>query len=129
MNTIKPVLVIRFVAFLGVITIVSLCDCHSASAQGIVVGGRGQFAPSPTLSPYLDLLRFNGGVLPNYQQFVRPQIRLRETLVQQSTTIQQQQRTIRSMQSRVATPNRQNATTGVHAGFLQYSTFYPSLQR
>lgn len=33
---------------------------------------------SPTVSPYLNLTRFNGGGLPNYYALVRPRIQQRE---------------------------------------------------
>lgn len=38
----------------------------------------------PTLSPYLDLYRNGQGAMPNYHQFVRPQLRLQQILDQQN---------------------------------------------
>ncbi|WP_145301985.1 hypothetical protein [Crateriforma conspicua] len=100
-----------------------------ASTGAICGQGIGSSYPrSPTLSPYLDLLRNDGGVLPNYQQFVRPKIQLRAQIERQNYEIQRQRRAIRSLDRRVSTPQAPgNLTTGVRASFLRYSTFYPSL--
>jgi hypothetical protein len=109
-----------------VIGLMSVFDVVPAQAQGTAVGP----APgaTPTLSPYLGLLRSRSGVLPNYQQFVRPQIQLRSTLSRQQRAIDLQSRSIRAVDRRVSTlRDPRDSTTGVRSGFRQYSTFYPAL--
>ena len=108
--------------------IVALFCTANANAQGISVG------PAPgttqTFSPYLGLLRTGGGILPNYQQFVRPRLQLQDTLNRQQQAIRLQAGQLRATQRRVSTLKDPSAlTTGVRSGFLQYSTFYPSLQQ
>lgn len=98
-----------------------------AHAQGISVG------PAPgttqTFSPYLGLLRSGGGILPNYQQFVRPRLQLQDTLNRQQQALKLQANELQATQRRVSTlRDPSGLTTGVRSGFLQYSTFYPGLQ-
>jgi len=93
-------------------------------------GPGSYYSTTPTLSPYLDLLRNDGGVLPNYQQFVRPRLQLRSNLAQQAQAIERQRRAINTLNRRTLNTSRPTgATTGVRSGFLQYSTFYPALNR
>jgi len=99
-----------------------------AAPQPTIAQGIDPFGPygAPTLSPYLDLLRQDGGVLPNYQQFVRPQLRLRRALRSQQSAIERQRREIGQLR-RSPPRTRPGFTTGVRAGFLQYGRFYPGL--
>ncbi|MEM6365860.1 MAG: hypothetical protein AAF745_15640 [Planctomycetota bacterium] len=101
-----------------------------ASAQNVGPPLSVTVPQSPTLSPYLGLLRTDGGVLPNYQLFVRPRIELQQRLRQQAAAINQQRRVLNTLQDqRRGIPSGPPATTGVRAGFLRYSTFYPNLNR
>ncbi|MEM9366175.1 MAG: hypothetical protein AAGD07_09270 [Planctomycetota bacterium] len=97
--------------------------------QSPVLGPTGGYTRTPTLSPYLDLLRFNGGVLPNYQQFVRPRLELNRTLQSQARQIDRQNRALYQLNRQISRPTAQGTETGVRSGFLQYSTYYPALQR
>ena len=85
---------------------------------------------SPTLSPYLNLLRdggLDGGGLPNYHTFVRP------TLEQQRVN-QQQQRSINRVGSEVRAVNRQLISdplrsaglrpTGHQTTYMYHSHYY-----
>ena len=115
----------RSLGMLAVAVGLCLIEVRSAEAQQPI--GRTMALPTaPTLSPYLDLLRRDSGVLPNFQQFVRPQLRLTQRLQAQSQSIQRQQQAINLVNRRVNTLQQtpQQATTGVQTGFLQYSTFY-----
>lgn len=80
----------------------------------------------PTLSPYLDLFRRDGGALPNYYTFVRPK--------QNVLRFQQNQRRINSQLERsvVGLQQEQQAfqaagvrATGNTGAYLNYSHFYP----
>lgn len=100
------------------------------SIGGPPIGGIGkpQFAPlSPPLSPYLDLLRADSGVVSPYHSFVLPQKRITQQQTQQASQIHQ-------LRSRVQTlnaghqgsgqPRRSRTRTGSGGYFQQYSHFY-----
>jgi hypothetical protein len=53
------------------------------------------------LSPYLGLLRRDSGPLPNYQQFVRPEIERRRLFQQQGADIRSLQQTTQEFQGRL----------------------------
>lgn len=82
----------------------------------------------PTVSPYLNLLRPQGGVgVPNYQSLVRPQL-------QQERTNQIQERQIQSLQNRMYQgPSRSVGSpqdirsTGHVTRFMNHSSYYPAL--
>lgn len=81
----------------------------------------------PPLSPYLQLLRRQDGLLPNYQQFVRPRIEVRNQLQQGRSIAESLNRRI----SRVAEGQRRFEATGVRAtggagGYMNFLHFYPS---
>ena len=93
-----------------------------------------------TVSPYLNLSRFNGGGLPNYYALVRPQIQQRQFNTQASHVAQFQAAEISSLQKQVQqgplTPqgtatgnNSWFMTPGVEHGFLNTSQFYPPQMR
>ena len=81
-------------------------------------------------SPYLGLLRTDGGPLPNYFQFVRPQTQLENALQQQQRAIQRESQRIRNVNRRIDTIEQQGGAlpTGLNAGFMRYSHFYPALR-
>lgn len=66
------------------------------SAQGTT--RRGDEFRSPTVSPYLDLLRQDSGYLPNYHTFVRPKIETRRQQIGQWQSINQLQRRVSTFQ-------------------------------
>ncbi|QEG36019.1 hypothetical protein [Bythopirellula goksoeyrii] len=94
---------------------------------------------TPTLSPYLNLGRFNGGGLPNYFALVRPQIRQREFNVQAETLARRQATEITQIQNEVQRDLIPTAATGTGSWFMTPGTqneflntrsFYPEpLQR
>ena len=85
----------------------------------------------PTLSPYLNYFRLNTGVLPNYQQFVRPQINLQKTLQQQQAQIRSGQNSLKDLNSKVEQRFSKPTVspTGHGATFRNYSHYFPKLQR
>ncbi|QDV42311.1 hypothetical protein Enr13x_21560 [Stieleria neptunia] len=118
----------RYTFLFSIIVCVALCS--SAAAQnGIPIGPAGTYSTTPTLSPYLDLFRSSSSPLPNYQQFVRPQLQLRQTLQLQNRALQQQERAIRSLGRRSQTLASPSGITKRAGTFLNYSRFYPTLQR
>jgi hypothetical protein len=88
-----------------------------------------------TVSPYLNLGRFNGGGLPNYYALVRPQIQQRQFNTQAARVAQLQQAEIVSLQTQasqglssqgVQTGNNSwFMTPGTEHNFLNTSQFYP----
>jgi hypothetical protein len=88
-----------------------------------------------TVSPYLNLGRFNGGGLPNYYALVRPQIQQRQFNTQAAQVAQLQQAEIVSLQSQakqgVSPQGAQTGhnswfmTPGTEHGFMNTSQFYP----
>lgn len=63
---------------LALLLAISVC-CHWLLPGEVCVAQVGQYQPSrPTVSPYLNLGRFNTGALPNYYSLVRPQIQQRD---------------------------------------------------
>lgn len=79
-----------------------------------------RYAPNtPTISPYLNLTRNNGGGLPNYYSLVRPQMQQQDFDRQQAAKQQVQGQKIMTLQDEVQaglTP------TGKGAGFMNFGT-------
>mgnify|MGYP003501423407 CR=1 FL=1 len=74
---------------------------------------------TPTISPYLNLTRNNGGGLPNYYSLVRPQMQQQDFDRQQVAQQQTQGQKIMTLQDEVQaglTP------TGKNAGFMNFGT-------
>lgn len=65
----------------------------------------------PTVSPYLNLFRFNDGPLPNYQSLVRPEQQAQRFSQQQRLYDRQQTRTIDELQSSVTELQQPPITT------------------
>lgn len=108
--------------------VIALSVLHAPSLQaqnGFPVGPAG-YQSTPTLSPYLGLLRADSGPLPNYQQFVRPRLRLQNAIAQQSRAIQRQDTSIRALTQQLNRPAPRDGRRRA-ARFLNYSTFYPGL--
>ncbi len=85
---------------------------------------RGQelrrYAPaSPTVSPYLNLGRFNNGGLPNYYSLVRPLNRQRQVNVQSQRLQRQQGLALQRLERVAQTPQAvPQITTGTSSQFL-----------
>lgn len=79
------------------------------------------------LSPYLDLLRVDAGVLPPYHAFVQPQQTFHHQLAQQQQSIQLlQTQASRSPVSRSASPGeRATGGGGLFQTYLHYYNFSP----
>ncbi|MCM2374839.1 hypothetical protein [Aporhodopirellula aestuarii] len=121
----------------GVFTCTALTSGGSASAQGYSMGGlqgggvsKPEFDPlPPSLSPYLDLLRSDSGVVSPYHSFVLPKRRIAEQQTQQSAQLRHlrsqvdQLNTVSQNRSRVS---RDRVPTGRGGYFQQYSHFYPA---
>ena len=107
-----------------ILVAVAMCFPRHAAAQRPVP------PPKPTFSPYLDLFRNDPGPLPNYNQFVRPKQELFRTLREQHSQLERQRASLGSLQERVTTMERQSqaGATGIGAGFMNYSHFYPARQ-
>lgn len=79
----------------------------------------------PTMSPYLEYLRAQPGVIPNYYQFIRPQRELRQTLNQYDRTLTQEQRQIQQLEGEIQRIKESPAAaTGTGATFQNYSHYY-----
>ena len=106
-----------------------LAPCPVCSAQV------ARYQPqSPTVSPYLNLGRFNNGGLPNYYALVRPQIQQRQINLQEQSRLRQQERQLLTLQNEVqqglapAGPTGTGSwfmTPGKQAKFLDTTRFYP----
>jgi hypothetical protein len=86
---------------------------------------------SPTISPYMNLLRTNVGPLPNYYSLVRPQLNQLEFNRQQVATQAQQAASLRLLEkegqkSQAATPTGKGSwfMTSGRAGYMNTSRFY-----
>ena len=97
--------------------------------QGGGYGPTGGISRTPTLSPYLDLFRINGGVLPNYQQFVQPQLRIRRALENQTRINRRQSQAINALSAPAFSPSPIQRSQQRRPGFMNYRGFYPQLNR
>ena len=90
---------------------------------------------SPTVSPYLNLLRFNDGGLPNYYSLVRPQQQQRDVNVRGRTLIQRQQRRLDQVNAELQTRQTLEPTgkaswfmyPGKRQSFQNTSRYYPQV--
>jgi|SRR3972149_4478917 len=77
--------------------VVLLLDAGVGDAQYV-----RRYEPSrPTVSPYLNLFRFNNSIIPNYQSLVRPEQQALRFKQQQLQFDRQQSQAIRQLQSSV----------------------------
>ncbi len=111
------------VALLGAVVVFSAVD----SASGQSIRPRPRYRPAtPTLSPYMDLLRFNDGMLPNYHTFVRPKQEYRRTVQRQDIAIRNQAARIGALGQQVNRIEYHPAIrpTGAAGGYMNYSHYY-----
>ncbi len=89
---------------------------------------------TPTVSPYVDLLRFNDGGLPNYYGLVRPQLKQRAINNQGRLSSRQQSITLGQLQNDFQKNRLPIAPTGTgswfmrsgaRSTFLDTSRYYP----
>ena len=113
------------------VVVVAVLAGRSAEAQR----GHQYRQQTPTLSPYLNLYRTDSGAVDNYNNFVRPEIDLRDTLrnqqdaIQRQDVTQQQQGTALQRYQRNARGRQGRAfgvgPTGSAATFMNYMHYYP----
>jgi hypothetical protein len=106
-----------------------------AAAQ--VPGAR--YTPArPTISPYLNLLRPDDAILPNYYTFVRPELQTETVRAQQALVNRQQQSMLFQQQNEIdqvvggstlRTRVAQVRPTGTASGFMNTSHYFPGTQR
>ena len=93
--------------------------CIAAAEPATAQSRSRTYRPAtPTMSPYLGLLRRDSGALPNYYTFVRPQQELQATVRQQDANIGNLQNRLQRVETTPVAP------TGVSGGFMNYSNFY-----
>ena len=107
-------------------------------------GQQRRYQPSsPTVTPYLNLSRFNTGGLPNYYSLVRPQQQQRSFNARETALRQQQQRRLDQQQRRLDQVNTTLETRqtieptgkaswfmypGSRQSFLNTSRYYPPVR-
>ena len=110
---------------------------------GVVLALQAQIAPGqdiprytpqrPTISPYLNLLRNDNGILPNYYSLVRPQLSQQSFDNRILSTSRSQARAVRRLSelSELATAGQTGtaSTFGNISHFQNRSHFYPARQR
>jgi len=104
----------------------------AAPALAQVPGARYQPA-RPTISPYLNLLRPDDAILPDYYTFVRPQLQTEAYRAQQSIVNRQQQSMLFQQQAEIEqvasgtfrTRAAQVRPTGTASGFMNTSHYFP----
>ena len=88
---------------------------------------------SPTVSPYLNLARFNTSGLPNYYTLVRPLNNQRQVNLQTQRLQRQQGRTIQRLEQQQAAPaavtgtGSRFLTQGTQGGYQNTLQFYPAV--
>ncbi len=88
---------------------------------------------TPTISPYLNLLRQDTGPVPNYYSLVRPQLQQQAVNDQQQGFNQRQQQTNLLQQQEITAVNKGLVelrpapirATGTAGGFMNRSHYYP----
>lgn len=89
--------------------------------------GHAPYQPAqPTLSPWFRLYDRNSGALDNYHSMVRPEIRLRSTLRQQDTLLQEQGVGLQGLSGQVNEIENHDLLrpTGAGSVFMDYSHYY-----
>ena len=110
-------------ALMGLVACCLLATADTAHAQSFDRLETGRFGGRrPTLSPYLGLFRRDNGVLPNYHMFVRPRLRLDNTLNYQQGAIYGLER--ETIQLEQAIPGT-TGTQGAPPRFQNYLHYYP----
>jgi hypothetical protein len=118
----------------GTISCIALALVCSSPAlaqnYGGYTPGPGPYNPnpysSPAVSPYINLGVNPTTGLSNYQSLVRPLIDERETMLQQTATLQQLQRQMRQGQSGPASKEPGARPTATH--FMHYSHYFGGMR-
>jgi hypothetical protein len=84
------------------------------------------FMSRPTVSPYLNLLRPNGGPLPNYYSLVRPEIEARAGINRNAQSLNNLQSQVRGLeQNQRSLGQNEIRTTGHSTFFMNTQNFFP----
>ena len=89
---------------------------------------QGYINNRPTVSPWLNLMRNDGGInnISNYQTLVRPQLEQRQRANMQSRQIAQLQNQVASQRSQAAQRSQTGVRpTGHPTRYLNYLQFFP----
>jgi hypothetical protein len=103
---------------LSLIAAATLCSAVTSScyAQG---PPPARYQPArPTISPYLNLYRFNAGPLPNYYSLVRPELNQLHFNQQQLAFQAQQTAALQGLQSAQAQQGQAATQTGKNSWFM-----------
>lgn len=116
--------------FAVVLAVLGCVECHTSCFAQVA-----RYQPrTSTVSPYLNLGRFNGGGLPNYFALVRPQIQQRQINVQSQALARRQATEITRLQNEVQqelVPAGMTGngswfmTQGTQSSYLRTGRFYP----
>ncbi|MGL6196410.1 MAG: hypothetical protein ACRC2T_16465 [Thermoguttaceae bacterium] len=118
----------KLVVFIAVI----ICVQNVCFAQG--GNNYYNFGSQPALSPWLSLGNKPTGVLDSYNQYVRPQLQVRDAFAQQQAQLNRQGNMQRAMESQIISGGTaaMPKTTGRSkqaATFRNYSHYYPNAGR
>jgi hypothetical protein len=122
----------RLSKFWAVIALAMLASPAAAQVPG------ARYQPTrPTVSPYLNLLRPDDAILPDYYTFVRPQQQAETFRGQQSLINRQQQSLLLQQQSEIDLATGTGAfrsrpaqvrSTGTASGFMNTSHYFPNVR-
>jgi len=98
-----------------------------AQAQAPV---RRTWSPSSTLSPWLNLFRYDSGVLDPYNSLVRPRLELQDRLRRQQLGLARQAAGLSAVRQQMIQSGDQMPIrpTGASSVFMNYSHYYPGFQ-
>ncbi len=101
----------------------------SASSAGAQRPGSPERFSRPTFSPWFGLFSRETRALDNYHSYVRPEIRLRNTLGQQANALRQQKTTILGLGQEIRAVERGGGPrpTGTGSGFMIYSHYFQTV--
>ena len=118
-------LLARTVTF-SLLSILAFHSLANAQQPALPFGPSSNYNRAPTFSPWLGLFRNDVGALPNYFQFVRPQIQLRRSIANQTRKLERQDQAIQSLNQQISRPTSgpTGRSTTRLPGFMNYSTFY-----
>jgi hypothetical protein len=125
--------ILRHVAHLSFVLLAWLAFQSEAHAQ--IANRQGEvprYEPQrPTVSPYLNLLRRDGGALTNYQGLVRPMQRQSSINRQNAEALRRQQVSLVELGNQATDRQRvaEIRQTGSEASFLNYSHFFPQISQ
>jgi hypothetical protein len=90
---------------------------------------RNYILSQPTVSPYLNLLRRDGAINPNYQTLVRPQIEFRQAAELQQFELQRVQQQLNVQRASIDAIRQQQSQrvfeTGHTTRFMNLGGFFP----